>query len=379
MERLTVLDGAEIRFADEQIAEIGTSVGHAGIDETIDAKGGVVLPGFVDPHTHAVFAATREEEFLSRLQGTPYSEGGIQSSARAVASMGEEGLAETARPFLERMLACGTTTVEIKSGYGLSVEGETKLLLAIRRLRKLLPMQVVPTFLGAHAFPEGLRRDDYVSAIITQMIPMVRRRRLAAFCDVFCDRGFYTPAEARTILRAARGAGLRLKLHADELADVGGAALAAELEATSADHLLRASEKGLAQMRRAGVIPVLLPGTAFTLGAPYATARRMIALGLAVALATDFNPGTCLVHSMGTIIGLAVMKMGMSVEEAITAATLNAACALDLAEEIGSLEVGKRADVVILGLETYRQIPYFFGHNPVSVVIQRGKAVYEAC
>lgn len=379
MGRLTVLDGAEMRLVDERIAEIGAAVDHTGIDVTIDAMGGVALPGFVDPHTHAVFAATREEEFLSRIQGTPYSEGGIQSSARAVAAVDEDLLAEAARPFLDRMLACGTTTVEVKSGYGLSVEGEMKLLLAIRRLRKLLPMRIVPTFLGAHAFPEEMRRDDYISMIITQMIPIVRRRRLAAFCDVFCDQGFYTPAEARTILRAARGAGLRLKLHADELADVGGAALAAELEATSADHLLCASEKGLTQMRRAGVIPVLLPGTAFTLGAPYAAARRMIALGLAVALATDFNPGTCLIHSMATVVGLAVMKMGMTAEEAITAATLNAACALDLAEEIGSLEVGKRADVAILDLETYRQIPYFFAHNLIRSVIQDGKTVYEAC
>ncbi len=378
MARLAVLEDAEVRIVDERIAEIGPRVDHTGIDRTLDAAGEVVLPGLVDPHTHAVFAATREEEFLARLQGVPYGEGGIQASARAVAAVPEEVLADTARPFLGRMLACGTTTVEVKSGYGLSLEDEVKILLAIRRLRKLVPMRIVPTFLGAHAFPEGVRRDDYISSIITQMIPTVRRRRLAHFCDVFCDEGFYTPAEARTILRAARGAGLRLKLHADELADVGGAALAAELEATSADHLLRASEKGLAQMRRAGVIPVLLPGTAFTLGAPYAAARRMIELGLAVALATDFNPGTCLIHSMGTVIGLAVMKMGMTVEEAITAATLNAACALDLAEEIGSLEEGKRADLVVLDLKSYRQIPYFFAHNPVRTVIHDGKAVYEA-
>ena len=275
------------------------------------------------------------------------------------------------------MIENGTTTVEIKSGYGLSLESETKLLLAIRQLRKTVPIRVVATFLGAHAFPKGVRRDDYISTIITEMIPTVRRRRLAQFCDVFCDEGFFTTSETRTILRAARGAGLRLKLHADELADVGGAELAADLEATSADHLLRTSERGMLRLREAGVIPVLLPGTAFTLGSPYAPARRMVDLDLPVALATDFNPGTCLIYSMWIIIGLAVMKMGLTIEEALTAATLNAAAALELSSEVGSLEVGKRADLLILDLDNYRQIPYFFGHNPVRMVLRDGEVIHD--
>jgi imidazolonepropionase len=307
----------------------------------------------------------------------PYTEGGILASANAVAEAGEDDLVARSLPYLQRMLACGTTTVEIKSGYGLSLEGELKLLLAIRRLKKTLPMRVVATFLGAHAFPADMRRDDYISEIITEMIPAVRRRRLAQFCDVFCDRGFYTTAEARTILRAARGAGLRLKLHADELANTGGAELAAELEATSADHLLKVSKRGIRCLKQAGVIPVLLPGTALTLNSSYAPARQMIDAGLPVALATDFNPGTCPIYSMWTIIGISVMKMGLSIEEAITAATLNAACALELSEEIGSLEEGKRADLILLELENYRQIPYFFGHNPVHTVLHNGLVVYE--
>jgi len=377
MRRLSVQEHVSIRIEDGILVEIGTSVDQRGIDLTIDAGQALVLPGLVDPHTHAVFAGTREEEFLSRLQGVPYDEGGIQSTARAVAAASEKELVRGALPRLQLMLECGTTTVEIKSGYGLSLEGETKLLLAIRQLRKTSAMRVVPTFLGAHAFPQGVRRDDYISTIITEMIPMVRRRRLAQFCDVFCDEGFFTPSETRTILRAARGAGLRLKLHADELADVGGAELAADLQATSADHLLRTNERGMRRMKQAGVIPVLLPGTAFTLGSPYAPARRMVDLDLPVALATDFNPGTCLIHSMWIIISLAVMKMNLTIEEALTAATLNAAAALELSSEIGSIEEGKHADLILLDLQNYRQIPYFFGYNPVRMVLRDGRIVYE--
>jgi imidazolonepropionase len=378
MNDLTVHERVEMRIDGERISQVGTAVDQENVDLTLDAHGGVVLPGLVDPHTHVAFVGTREEEFLARLQGLPYTDGGILSSARAVAAANEEEIVEQASRFLRRMLACGTTTVEIKSGYGLSLEGEVKLLLTIRRLKKTMPMRIVATFLGAHAVPAEVRRDDYISTIITEMIPTVRRRRLAQFCDVFCDKGFFTVAEARTILRAARGAGLRLKLHVDELADTGGAKLAAELEATSADHLLKVSEIGMRELKRTGVIPVLLPGTAFTLGSPYAPARRMIELGLPVALASDFNPGTCLIYSMWTVIGLAVMKMGLSVEEALTAATLNAACALELGEEVGSLEEGKQADLVVLDLDNYHQIPYFFGHNPVRVVIHNGEVVYES-
>ncbi len=377
MDRVSVQEHVSIRIEGGVIVEIAPQVDRHGIDLTIDAGGAVVLPGLVDPHTHAVFAGTREEEFLSRLQGERYAEGGIQSTSRAVAASSQKELVQGALPRLQLMLENGTTTVEIKSGYGLSLEGEIKLLLAIRQLRKTVPMRIVATFLGAHAFPSGVSREDYISTIITEMIPAVRRRRLAQFCDVFCDEGFFTVSETRTILRAARGAGLRLKLHADELADVGGAELAADLEATSADHLLRTSERGMLRLREAGVIPVLLPGTAFTLGSPYAPARRMVDLDLPVALATDFNPGTCLIYSMWIIIGLAVMKMGLTIEEALTAATLNAAAALELSNEVGSIEVGKRADLILLDLENYRQIPYFFGHNPTRMVLHDGEVVYN--
>ncbi|MEA3238917.1 MAG: imidazolonepropionase [Candidatus Bipolaricaulota bacterium] len=377
MNDISVQENVSIRIEDGMIVEIAPQVDQHGIDLMIDADEAVVLPGLVDPHTHAVFAGTREEEYLARLQGQPYDEGGIQSTALSVAAASEKELVQQTVSRLQMILENGTTTVEIKSGYGLSLEGETKLLLAIRQLRKTVPIRVVATFLGAHAFPKGVRHSDYISTIITEMIPTVRRRRLAQFCDVFCDEGFFTVSETRTILRAARGAGLRLKLHADELADVGGAELAADLEATSADHLLCTNERGMLRMREAGVVPVLLPGTAFTLGSAYAPARRMVDLNLPVALATDFNPGTCLIYSMWIIIGLAVMKMGLTIEEALTAATLNAAAAIELSGEVGSLEVGKRADLLLLDLDNYRQIPYYFGHNPVRMVLRDGEVVHD--
>jgi len=378
MKELHVRDGVEILIEDGRISRIARSIPAGKVDRTIEAAGMVAIPGLVDPHTHAVFAGTREDEFLARVHGVPYDGGGILETTRAVRKTPEEELARNARAHLKRMLSAGTTTVEIKSGYGLSPEDEIKLLLAVRRVRRSLPVRIVSTFLGAHAFPPDVRRDDYISMIITEMIPTVRRRRLAQFCDVFCDKGFYTISETRTILRAARGAGLRLKLHADELEASGGAELAAELSATSADHLLKVTDRGMRKLQTAGVIPVLLPGTAFSLQTEYAPARRMIELGLPVALGTDFNPGTCLISSMFIIIGLAVMRMGMTIEEAITAATLNAAAALELADEIGSLEEGKAADILLLELENYRQIPYFFGHNPVKTVICGGKVVHEA-
>lgn len=375
---LTTYEDVELLIGDGRVSKIAPRISRKKIDQLIDAAGSVVLPGFVDAHTHAVFARMQEEEFLARIQGDLHTNRGIQAGARAVATATEESLVTDCLPYLKQMLSCGTTTVEIKSGYGLSLAGEVKLLLAIRQMKKTLPITVVPTFLGGYAFPEGVQRDDYISSIITEMIPAVRQRRLAEFCDVYCDERFYGISEARSILRAARGAGLRLKLHADELRSIGGAELAADLEATSADHLSRVNRQGMHRLEEAGVIPVLLPGTAFTLNQDYAPARKMIDIGLPIALASDFNPETCLIYSMLTIIGLAVIKMGLSVEEAITATTLNASCALGLAEEIGSLEEGKSADLMFLRLDSYRQIPYFFGHNPVSTVIKKGRIIYKS-
>ena len=382
MGQLTIVEDAYVKITKGKIVSVGPMAELSGSgrlrEELYDARRGLVLPGFVDPHTHAAFVGTREDEFLARCLGEPYGKG-ILTSMKRVRAASEEEIYHTSRRYLEGMLRRGTTTVEIKSGYGLDTESELKLLRVIRRLGRELPQEVVPTFLGAHAVPEDIKKSEYIEEIITRMIPEVRRRRLAEFCDVFCEKGFYSRAESREILRAAQGAGLKLKIHAEELSNTRGAELAAELGAVSADHLLHISPRGIQKMKEAGVVAVLLPGTAFTLGEPYAPAREMIDAGLPVALGTDFNPGTCLIPSMPHVISLAVLKMRMTAEEAITAATLNAAAAVGRAAETGTLEEGKRADLVVFDLENYRQLPYFLGHDPdrVRAVFCQGRLAYE--
>jgi imidazolonepropionase len=379
MGRLRIVEEMEILVDDRGAVEaIERSVPRSHDDRIIDAHGCIVIPGFVDAHTHAVFARGREAEFLARARGVPYDGGGILASSAHLAGTSRQQLIEHARPFLGRMLAHGTTTAEVKSGYGLSTEGEIKQLRAIAELATELPLRIVSTFLGAHSFPPDIDREAYLSQLTEEMLPRVAHERLACFCDVFCDRGFYTVDEARRILNAARDAGLGLKLHADELADTGGAALAAELQAVSADHLIRASEEGLRRLAEAGVVAVLLPGTSFTLGAPYAPARVMIERGVAVAVATDFNPGSCPIYAMPLIFSLAVTRLGLTVEETLTATTLNAAAALGLAETVGSIEVGKAADLLILNLETLDQLPYYFGHNPVARTVIGGRIAWES-
>jgi imidazolonepropionase len=377
MENLLIRKDAYLQIVHGKIVSMGSMRQLVRSRErTLDARRGVAIPALVDPHTHAVFAGSREEEYLRRCRGEPYGKG-ILTTVRAVRAASEEELQANGRRFLLEMLRSGTTTVEIKSGYGLDTSSELKMLRVMRRLAQELPMEIVPTFLGAHAFPEGCGRSEYIAELIGVMIPQVKRGKLAEFCDVFCEDGFFSVSESRGILRAAQGAGLRIKLHADELKASGGSELAAELHATSADHLLKTTPRGMQKMKQAGVIPVLLPGTAFSLRADYAPARAMIELGLPVALGSDFNPGTCLLHSMLFIIGLAVLQMRMSAAEALTAATLNAAAALGQADRLGSLEPGKQADLVILDLENYQQIPYFMGHDFVRTVVQAGRLVYE--
>jgi imidazolonepropionase len=380
MRELTVLHNAYVQIARGKIAHVGSmrDLKNSRLSEAFDAQGGVVIPGLVDPHTHAVFYGTREEEFLARCQGEKYGQG-ILTSVERVRRASEDQIYEFSKNFLAAMVRLGTTTVEIKSGYGLDTENELKLLRVIRRLRETMPMEIVPTFCGAHAVPAGVEKSEYIREIIEEMVPRVRDEHLAEFGDVFCEEGFFSVAESREILRACRGAGLGLKIHADELSPLGGAELAAEMGAISADHLLHISERGMEALQRAGVIAVLLPGTAFSLNAPYAPARAMIEGGLAVALGTDFNPGTCLMYSMFFMIALAVLKMQMTVEEALTAATLNAAAALRRAHITGSIEPGKRADLVVLNLENYKQIPYFIGHEErfVRAVICAGHVVFS--
>ncbi|MFQ6092391.1 MAG: imidazolonepropionase [bacterium] len=351
----------------------------------IDAAGKVVMPGFVDGHTHPVFVGAREEEFELRIRGATYQEiaqkgGGIRSTVRKVRQTSVEELFETAWLRLDRMLEHGTTTIEAKSGYGLNTADELKLLEVIRELDERHPLDLVPTFLGAHEIPDEYRqrKAEYVELLIREMIPAVAARGLAEFCDAFCEEGVFDVDESRRILSAAREADLKLKLHADELSPSGGAELAAELKATSADHLVAISDRGIKTLKEQDVIAVLLPGTTFSLGLKeYPPVRRMIGEGIPVALATDMNPGSCRTESMAIIITLACVMLRMTPAEAVSAATINSACAIDRGDSVGSLEVGKKADIVIWNIPNYKHLPYHFGVNLVEMVIKDGKIVVD--
>lgn len=365
----------------------------------IDAGNQVAMPGFVDCHTHLVYGGSREEEFELRAQGLSYIDiaargGGIRSTVRATRAASKEELAKNALKRLDRMLMWGTTTVEAKSGYGLSTESEVKILEVINDLNTRQAVEIVPTFMGAHEFPdevrnppfdsaqgkraegrEGFRREEYVRLICEEMIPLVAERKLAEFCDVFCDQGVFTPAEAERILQTASNYGIIPKIHADELAQVGAAEVAGRVRAISAEHLLHPSLEGLELMKETGTVAVLLPGTSLTLKKQYAPARKMLEMGIPVALATDHNPGTCTLEAMPIIIGLACLYLGLTPAEAICAATYNAACALNRGDRLGSLEKGKQADVILLDIPNYRYLPYHFGVNYVRTVVKKGKVV----
>ncbi len=365
--------------------ELLTSVRPMAFSRLIDAYGKTVMPGLVDPHTHLVFAGSRENEFALRIQGKSYQEiaaagGGINATVAATRKASRQELKAAARKTLDRMLALGTTTVEAKSGYGLELETELKMLEIIRELAEEGPMTVIPTFMGAHEVPPEFRQNPeaYVDLVLTRMLPEVASRKLARFCDVFCEAGVFTPEQSERILRAAVALGLEPRIHADELSDLGGAALAARVKARTADHLLFAGDDGIRQMAAAGVIAVLLPGTAYFLHLQrYARARDMIAAGVPVALATDFNPGSCMTESLPLILNMACTQMRMLPSEAITAATINAAWAIGEEDCAGSLEVGKQADVLVLDAPSHEHLCYHFGVNLVEAVIKNGKVVAE--
>ncbi|MBI4550889.1 MAG: imidazolonepropionase [Candidatus Latescibacteria bacterium] len=350
----------------------------------IQAAGKVVMPGLVDPHTHLVFAGSRENEFELRLAGISYQEiarrgGGILSTVRATRAASREALIEQARARLDRMLRWGTTTVEAKSGYGLSTADELKQLDVAKALNDEGPVTIVSTFMGAHEVPAEHRTDRrrYLDGLIAETIPRVAEAGLAVFNDVFCETGVFTPDESRAILEAGVRCGLRPKVHADELSSCGGGELAGQVGAISADHLVHPSDAGLDALRQHGVMAVLLPGTSFCLRSRYAPARRMIEMGIPVALATDLNPGSCPIEAMPIIIGLACLNLGLTPAEALTAATVNAACAIGLGDRIGRLSAGLEADLLILDLPDYRGIPYYFGRNPVETVVKAGRIVWE--
>ena len=353
----------------------------------IRCRGRIVLPGFVDSHTHLVFAGNRVEDFARRLQGMSYEQiaaagGGIRSTAGLVGRASLPRLIEHVAPFLARFALHGTTTLEVKSGYGLNVAGETKILKAVRELRRETALELVPTLLAAHALPPAYRgrRREYVRLIAQRLIPRVAREGLAEFIDCFCDQGAFSRADCRRVLEAGQRHGLVPRIHAEQWARTRGSSLAVELRAASADHLDRISPADLRQLARSGVVATLLPGSNFFLGhPPYPPARRLIEEGAAVALATDFNPGTSPTPNMQFILSLACFALKMSPAEAITAATINGAFSLRRAHRLGSLEPGKQADIAVMAVGDYRELPYWFGVNHCVLTAKAGRIVYGTC
>ena len=360
--------------------EIETNVGDA---EIVDAGGRVVMPGFVDAHTHLVFAGNRLDDFERRARGETYEQiskagGGIWSTVEKTRTASERDLLAQAKKHANWFLRCGTTTVEAKSGYGLTVEDELKILRVLRQLKKEVPLEIVPTFLGAHAVPRGLSPNEYLDIVVTEMLPRVTAENLAEFCDVFCERGYFDIDQSRKILSAAKKLGLSLRGHVDQLTNSGGAKLMAEMGATTADHLEQTDEQGIAALKKANVQPVLLPGSVYALGSSrYPRAREMIKTGLAVVLATDFNPGSSPTPSMPMVLSLACTQMKMSPAEAITASTVNAAHSLNRGDNIGSLEPGKLANFVIFDCEDHRELAYWFGVPQTHSVYVTGQRIVE--
>jgi imidazolonepropionase len=354
----------------------------AGDAEVIDARGKVVLPGFVDAHTHLVFAGNRLDDFERRARGDTYEQiakagGGIWSTVEKTRAASEPDLLAQAHRHADWFLRCGTTTVESKSGYGLSLEDELKILRVMRCLNQETPLEIVPTFLGAHAIPRKMRADEYVDLVINQMLPQVTSEGLAEFCDVFCESGYFDIEQSRRILGAAKKLGLKLRIHADQLSNSGAAKLAGELKATTADHLEKTDEKGIVALKSGGVQPVLLPGSVYALGSThYPRAREMIEAGLAVVIATDFNPGSSPTPSMPMILSLACTQMKMSPAEAISASTINPAYSLGRGDQIGSLESGKLANFSIFDCEDYRELAYWFGVQQTRSVYVKGRRAY---
>ena len=349
--------------------------------EVVDARGCIVLPGFVDAHTHLVFAGSRLEDFESRARGESYEQiakrgGGIQTTVQATRAATEADLFALAKKRAKWFLQNGTTTIEAKSGYGLTFEDELKILRVIRRVGAETALETVPTFLGAHAFPPEFRENHsgYISLIIDKMLPAIEQEKLVEYCDIFCEQSYFDLEDSRRILTAAKQHGLKLRMHVDQLTNGGGAQLAAEFRAITADHLEQTGADGISALVRAGVQPVLLPGSVYALGSKkYPDARAMIDAGLAVVLATDFNPGSSPSPSMPMMLSLAVTQMRMSPAEAITAATINAAASVGRIESIGSLEAGKLANFVIYDCDDYRELAYWFGVSLVRDVFVRAR------
>lgn len=377
---IQLLRDAWLRIEDGVIAALGTGAPEGTGCPVLDAGGRLVTPGLVDAHTHLVFGGWRQNELALKLHGVPYLDilaqgGGILSSVTATRTATEEELADKAAAALDEMLRFGTTTCEAKSGYGLTTEEECKQLRAIRALNQRHPIDLVATFMGAHALPQAYKenREAYVSLVCEEMIPRVAAEQLAEFCDVFCETGVFTAEESRRILEAGKRYGLRPKIHADEIDPIGGSQLAGEIGAVSAEHLIVCPDEGIDSMARGGTVACLLPATSFYLGADYAPARKMVKAGVPVAMATDFNPGSCPCLNMQLVMNLGCLRYRLTPEEVLTAVTLNGAAAIGRAEAVGSLEPGKRGDLLIWEARDLNYVCYRMGSNLVHTVVKGGK------
>ncbi|SEF42740.1 imidazolonepropionase [Caloramator fervidus] len=389
MKELSIIEDGAVVVEDGYIKRVGKTediLKDININEyeVIDASNKAVLPGFIDSHTHFVFGGYRADEYYLRLKGATYMEimekgGGIINSVEATKKASKEELFNLGLKRLDSMLSFGVTTVEGKSGYGLDFDTEVKQLEVYKSLNKSHPIDIVTTYLGAHSVPKEYKGKnmEYIEYIINEVLPYIKEKNLAEFVDVFCEKNVFSVDESRKLLIAAKMMGFKLKIHADEIVSLGGAELAAEVGAVSADHLLQCSDRGIEMMVKKGVIATLLPATAFSLKEKFARARQMIDRGLAVALASDFNPGSCFTENLSLVIALATLYMNMTLEEAINAVTINAAAAIGKEKEIGSIDVGKKADIIILEHPSYKFIPYHIGVSIVEKVIKNGKLVYD--
>ena len=380
---ITMTKNAWVLIRDGLVAQVGTGEPPAAADaQVVDAQGKLVTPGLVDAHTHLIFGGWRQNELGLKLHGKTYLEiqnagGGIQSTTNATRQSSEEELTQKAAKALDEMMSLGTTTCEAKSGYGLATEHELKALRVIKNLNDRHPMDIVPTFMGAHLVPAEYKqnREEYIRLVCEEMMPAVKEQGIAKFCDVFCEADTFTVEESRKVLEAGQKYGLRSKIHADEIEAIGGSQLAGEIGAISAEHLIVCPPEGIESMAKGGVIACLLPATSFNLGAVFAPARDMVAAGVPVAMATDFNPGSCPCLNMQFVINLGCLKYKLTPEEVLTAVTLNGAAAIDMADQIGSVEEGKLGDLVIWDAPDLDYICYRVGSNLAKTVIKRGEIV----
>lgn len=386
MREIGLIEDGAVAVKNGRIEYVGPSDGIdiSNAERSINAYGKTILPGFVDSHTHLVFAGAREEEFARRIAGATYAEiaasgGGINTTVKATRAASKIELIEYALHRLDSCLGFGSTTVEIKSGYGLDFENEIKMLEVINELQALHIVEIVPTFLGAHTIPFDYkeRREEYLELVIGSMLPEVAQRQLAEYCDVFVEKGAFTLEEARSIFMRARELGMKARVHADQITAGGGAELAGDMFASSADHLDHISDEGIARMRDSDTVATLLPGVSLFLGEIYPDARRLIDAGLPVAIATDANPGSCTSENIQLMMSLAATQMRMTMEEIITAVTLNAAAALDRSDALGSIEYGKQADLLMFDTPNYHRIIYHFGVNHLNTVVKAGSIVLE--